>query len=153
MGAQIVAIMPETQEYTRQLKADSGAPFRILTDLDNGYALSLNLAIWLGAEIQELLSYQDMAKFHGNDGWMLPIRRFSWSAATVSSRRASSIPISASAWEIDDLLEALESASREKLRLRTFLTLSPVGEGGSPRSGETGDGSLSARESLRRERG
>ena len=33
MGAQIVAIMPETQEYTRQLKADSGAPFPILTDL------------------------------------------------------------------------------------------------------------------------
>ena len=36
-------------------------------------ALSLNLAIWLGAEIQQLLSYQDMARFHGNDGWMLPI--------------------------------------------------------------------------------
>jgi peroxiredoxin len=35
--------------------------------------LSMNLAIWLGTEIQRLLSYQDMSKFHGNDGWLLPI--------------------------------------------------------------------------------
>jgi len=45
----------------------------VLTDLDNGYALSLNLAIWLDAEIQQLLSYQDLSSFHGNAGWMLPI--------------------------------------------------------------------------------
>jgi len=45
----------------------------VLTDLDNGYALSLNLAIWLGTEIERLLSYLDMASFHGNDGWVLPI--------------------------------------------------------------------------------
>ena len=45
----------------------------MLTDLDNGYALSLNLAIWLGIEIQQLLSYLDLSDFHGNDGWMLPI--------------------------------------------------------------------------------
>jgi peroxiredoxin len=73
IGADVVAIMPETQEYAAKFKTDAGAPFPVLTDLDNGYALSLNLAVWLGANIERLLSYLDMADFHGNDGWMLPI--------------------------------------------------------------------------------
>jgi peroxiredoxin len=71
---QVVAIMPETQAFAGKFKTDSGAPFPVLTDLDNGYALSLNLAIWLGAEIEKLLSpMQDMPSFHGNEGWVLPI--------------------------------------------------------------------------------
>jgi peroxiredoxin len=73
LGADVVAIMPETQEYAEKFKTEAGAPFPVLTDLDNGYALSLNLAIWLGSEIERLLSYLDMASFHGNDGWVLPI--------------------------------------------------------------------------------
>ena len=60
MGAQVVAIMPELQEYAERFKAESGAPFPVLTDLDNGYALSLNLAIWLGVDIQQLLSYENL---------------------------------------------------------------------------------------------
>jgi peroxiredoxin len=73
-GGQIVAIMPETQAFAAKFKTDSAAPFAVLTDLDNGYALSLNLAIWLGEEIRALLSpMQDMPTFHGNDGWVLPI--------------------------------------------------------------------------------
>ncbi|MEK9278892.1 MULTISPECIES: peroxiredoxin-like family protein [unclassified Bradyrhizobium] len=113
MGAQIVAIMPETQEFTGRFKTESGAPFPVLTDLDNGYALSLNLAIWLGAEIQELLSYQDMAKFHGNDGWMLPIPAVFVVGrdGTVKARFVD--PDFRRRMEIDDLLAALESASRE----------------------------------------
>jgi peroxiredoxin len=73
LGADVVAIMPETQEYAAKFKTEAGAPFPVLTDLDNGYALSLNLAIWLGEEIERLLSYLDMTSFHGNDGWVLPI--------------------------------------------------------------------------------
>jgi peroxiredoxin len=74
IGAEVVGIMPETQTFAGKFKSDAGAPFPVLTDLDNGYALSLNLAIWLGAEIRELLSpMQDMPTFHGNDGWVLPI--------------------------------------------------------------------------------
>jgi peroxiredoxin len=65
--------MPELQQFTAQFRADAGAPFPVLTDLDNGYALSLNLAIWLDDEIRQLLSYQDLPRFHGNDGWILPI--------------------------------------------------------------------------------
>jgi peroxiredoxin len=72
-SGQVVAIMPELQQFTTQFKVDSGAPFPVLTDIDNGYALSLNLAIWLDPEIQQLLSYLDLSSFHGNAGWMLPI--------------------------------------------------------------------------------
>jgi peroxiredoxin len=73
-GGHVVAIMPETQAFAGKFSADSAAPFPVLTDLDNGYALSLNLAIWLGSEIQDLLSpMQDMPTFHGNQGWVLPI--------------------------------------------------------------------------------
>jgi len=113
MGARIVAIMPETQEYAKQFKTDSGAPFPILTDLDNGYALFLNLAIWLGAEIQQLLSYQDMAKFHGNDGWMLPIPAVFVVGRDGIVKARFVDPDFRKRMEIDDLLEALEDASRE----------------------------------------
>ena len=113
MGAQIVAIMPETQEYTEQFKADSAAPFPVLTDLDNGYALSLNLAIWLGTEIQGLLSYQDMARFHGNEGWMLPIPAVFVVGRDGVVKARFVDPDFRKRMEIDDLLEALESASRD----------------------------------------
>ena len=73
LGADVVAIMPETQEYAARFKTEADAPFPVLTDLDNGYALSLNLAIWLGVDIERLLSYLDVAGFYGNDGWVLPI--------------------------------------------------------------------------------
>ncbi|MCA1359286.1 AhpC/TSA family protein [Bradyrhizobium sp. IC3069] len=113
MGAQVIAIVPETQEYTGQLKAESGAPFPILTDLDNGYALSLNLAIWLGAEIQQLLSYQDMAKFHGNDGWMLPIPAVFLVGRDGIVKARFVDPDFRKRMEIEDLIEALERASQE----------------------------------------
>jgi peroxiredoxin len=112
LGAQVVAIMPETQGYTEGFKAETGAPFAILTDLDNGYALSLNLAIWLGSEIKRLLSHQDMASFHGNDGWVLPIP-----AAFVVGRdglvKARFVdPDFRKRMAIDDLLDALRAAGR-----------------------------------------
>src|SRR6516225_9216873 len=61
LGADVVAVMPETQEYAAKFKTEADAPFPVLSDLDNGYALSLNLAIGLGVEIERLLSYLDMA--------------------------------------------------------------------------------------------
>ena len=114
LGAQIVAIMPETQKYAERFKSDSGAPFPVLTDLDNGYALSLNLAIWLGAEIQQLLSYLDLSDFHGNDGWMLPI------PATFVVGRDGLVkarfvdPDFRKRMEIDDLLAAVRRAGEDR---------------------------------------
>jgi peroxiredoxin len=73
-GGQIVAIMPDRQTFVADFKLQAKVPFPILTDKDNGYALSLNLAIWVGAEIQKMLENRlDLPTFHGNSSWMLPI--------------------------------------------------------------------------------
>jgi peroxiredoxin len=74
-GGQIVAIMPERQEFAAEFKSEAKAPFPVLTDIDNGYALSLNLAIWVGIEMEKLLSERsrNLPKYQGNDAWMLPI--------------------------------------------------------------------------------
>ena len=111
LGGQVVAIMPEVQQFAEKFKSDADVPFPVLTDLDNGYALSLNLAIWLGTEIQRLLSYQDMKNFQGNDAWVLPIP-----ATFVVGRdglvRARFVdPDFRKRMEIDDLIAALKSAS------------------------------------------
>jgi peroxiredoxin len=73
-GGQIVAIMPDRQKFVADFKSQTQAPFPILTDLDNGYALSLNLTIWVGAEMQKMMEgRQDLPTFQGNNAWMLPI--------------------------------------------------------------------------------
>jgi peroxiredoxin len=74
-GRGIVAIMPELQEFAAECKSDAKAQFPILTDIDNGYAMSLNLAIWVGGELEQML--QDFGRrlpdYQGNNAWMLPI--------------------------------------------------------------------------------
>jgi peroxiredoxin len=112
-GGRIIAIMPEVQAFSRKFREESGAPFPVLTDLDNGYALSLNLAIWLGTDIQRLLAHQDLASFHGNDGWVLPIP-----ATFVVGRdglvRARYVdPDFRRRMKIDDLLDALRRAGKD----------------------------------------
>lgn len=75
-GGQIVAITPDLQHFATALKSDAVAkPFPILTDVDNGYALSLNLAIFVGLEMQKFMKDAgwDIAPFQGNDAWILPI--------------------------------------------------------------------------------
>jgi peroxiredoxin len=74
-GAQIVAITPDRQQFAVALKHDSKMHYPVLIDMDNGYALSLNLAIWVGAEVQELMaaSGRDLPRYQGNDSWMLPL--------------------------------------------------------------------------------
>jgi peroxiredoxin len=74
-GGQLIAITPDTQKFTSELKADAGAGFPVLTDMDNGYALSLDLAIWVGEEMRKLMveSGFDPGVSQGSDNWMLPI--------------------------------------------------------------------------------
>lgn len=74
-GGQIVAIMPDREEFTTELKSEAKAPFPILTDVDNGYALSLNLAIWVGAEMERMIAEAgwNLPAYQGNAAWMLPI--------------------------------------------------------------------------------
>jgi len=74
-GGQVAAIMPDRQHFTTELKTESEAPFPILTDIDNGYAMSLNLAFWVGAEMQEMMTGAgwDVSRSQGSNTWLLPI--------------------------------------------------------------------------------
>jgi peroxiredoxin len=74
-GGQVVAITPELQQFTSELKSDSKIPFPILTDLDNGYALALNLLIWVDDEKRRAMTAAgwDISAYQGNDTWTLPI--------------------------------------------------------------------------------
>ena len=75
LGGEIVAIMPDRQVFTRQMREQLQLPFAVLTDLDNGYALSLGLAVWIGAELRDFFTSRghDLPGFHGNEAWMVPV--------------------------------------------------------------------------------
>jgi len=75
LGARMVAIVPDRQSFAAEMKSDSGVSFPILTDMDNGYAMSLNLAIWVGGEMEEYMTSigRTLPTYQGNDSWMLPI--------------------------------------------------------------------------------
>jgi peroxiredoxin len=72
---QVIAIMPDRQPFAIEFKREASSPFPVLTDMDNGYALSLNLAIWIGPDLERLLtSYgRILPDYQGNNSWMLPI--------------------------------------------------------------------------------
>jgi peroxiredoxin len=72
---QIVAISAETQAYTSEIKAEARAHFPFLTDFGNGYALSLNLAVWVDDAMSSLIAGAgwDIPKYQGSDGWIVPI--------------------------------------------------------------------------------
>ncbi len=74
-GGQIVIILPETQKFTRKLKAEAGATYPILTDMDNGYALELNLAIVIDDEQQAYMTHMkwEFSEFQSNNSWIVPI--------------------------------------------------------------------------------
>ena len=75
LGAQIIAISPETHKYGAELKSYAKAPFPLLADVDNGYALELNLLFWVGDEKRDAMRAGgfDIAPYQGNETWMLPI--------------------------------------------------------------------------------
>lgn len=72
---QIVAISAEAQAYTRAIKAESGASFPFLTDVGNGYAMSLGLAIWVDDEMAALIAGAgyDIPEYQRQEGWILPV--------------------------------------------------------------------------------
>jgi peroxiredoxin len=74
-GGQLVAITPDTQEFTIEWKSESDAHFPILTDIDNGYALSLNLIFWVGEEMKRMIAEAgyNVAQSQGNDSWFMPV--------------------------------------------------------------------------------
>jgi peroxiredoxin len=112
-GGQVVAIMPDRQKFAAAFKAEANSPFPVLTDVDNGYAMSINLAIWVGEDLQRLLvSYgRSLPDYQGNDAWILPVP-----ATFVVGRdgivRARFVdPDFRHRVAVDDLLAALRDAS------------------------------------------
>ena len=75
VGGHVAAIIPERQKFAAEFKAEAKSPFPVLTDMDNAYALELNLAIWIGPDLERLLSSygRDLPEYQANDSWMLTI--------------------------------------------------------------------------------
>ncbi len=111
-GGQIVGITPEQQHYTQRQKDEAHADFSILSDIDNGYALSLNLVIWVGAEMEQSMSKFgcDLPRYQGNASWFLPIPA-TFVVATDGLIRARFVdPDYRRRMDIDDLIAALRAA-------------------------------------------
>jgi peroxiredoxin len=99
-GGHVVAIMPETQTFAEKFKAEGAVPFPILTDLDNGYALSLNLAIWLEQRFNSCWHTRTWRAFTVTTAGSCLFLQRSRSVATGLSKPALSIRTSASAWRL-----------------------------------------------------
>ena len=52
----------------------AAAKFPFLTDAANGYALSLNLVIWVGLEMENMFAEAgiDLPRYHGDSAWFPP---------------------------------------------------------------------------------
>lgn len=112
-GAQIVAVTPDTQRFSMALRSRSpSGRILVLSDIDNGYAMSLNLAIYVGRELQAFMigAGWDIAPYQGNASWMLPI------PATFVVNRAGVVtarfvdPDYRRRMAIEDIVEALNAA-------------------------------------------
>ena len=75
LGAQLVVITPEIERFNKELRATVGARYPILSDMDNGYALMLNLAFYVGDEKKKLMEFAgwNIPPYNANDNWTLPI--------------------------------------------------------------------------------
>jgi peroxiredoxin len=114
LGAQIIAITPDLAHFTVALQAQARAkPFPVLTDVDNGYALSLGLVIYVGDELKKLMKSAeiDISRYQGNDTWFLPI------PATFIVGRDGTIlarfvdPDYRKRMAVEDIVDALKSAA------------------------------------------
>ena len=111
-GGRLVGIVPELPEFSRKLKATAKAKFPFLTDAANGYALSLNLAIWVGLEMEKMFADAgiDLPTYHGNSAWFLPIpANFVVNADGVIVARHVD-PDHRRRMEIDDILSAVRAS-------------------------------------------
>lgn len=138
-SARIVAITPENRKFSQRLATDSNNRFPILTDVDNGYALALNLAIWVDDDMARLIlsAGWDVPSYQTAQSWVLPIP-----ATFVVDRdgRVASRYVNAdyrTRMEVGDILAALASlghaAATEKLADRRRLSSAEAaGERGRP---------------------
>jgi peroxiredoxin len=74
-GGEVISIVPETAKFAGVLRVTRDLPFRVLTDLDLAYAMSLGLVFWVGEKVKQMyVAFGiDLTQFQGNGGWFLPI--------------------------------------------------------------------------------
>ena len=116
LGAQIIAISPETSEWAAQLKSYAQAPFHVLSDLDGAYALELSLLFWVGEEKQRAMASGgfNLTLFQANDTWMLPIPAtfVVGSDGVILARYVD--PDYRRRMEVEDLLETLRADAKRR---------------------------------------
>jgi len=73
--AQIVAISSEISQHTKALREEAGARFPFLSDVGGGYALSINLAIWVDEAMSSMIGGAgwDVPGYQGGGPWVLPV--------------------------------------------------------------------------------
>lgn len=109
-GASIVAVTPESRKFSERLAGDSGRRFPILTDVDNGLALALNLAIWVDDDMARLIAGAgwDVPAYQTGSSWVLPIPA---TFVIDQNGRVAARYVNAdyrTRMEIDDILAALD---------------------------------------------
>ena len=74
-GGKIVAIIPDRQRYAAAIRAEANSDFPILTDMDNGYAMGLNLVFWVGDEMRQFMTAagRNLTAYQGSESWTLPV--------------------------------------------------------------------------------
>jgi peroxiredoxin len=74
-GGQVIAIVPDRQRYADQIREEADGQFPILVDMDNGYAMSLNLVFWVGDEMRRFMSEAgvNLSEYQGHESWMVPV--------------------------------------------------------------------------------
>lgn len=112
-GGELVSIIPERQQFATPLRKLTLDKFQILSDIDNGYALSLGLVMWIGEQLKTLMGGRGyhLDTYHGNDGWFIPVP-----ATFVVNRDRTVIaryvdPDFRRRMEIDEILAALGAAA------------------------------------------
>ena len=75
LDAKVVSIMPDRQSFIGPLAGELRGKVSFLSDIDNAYALSLGLAMWVGEPVRALMSGIGwrLDAFQGNDAWLLPL--------------------------------------------------------------------------------
>lgn len=108
----IAAVVPDRRRFAMWLKSEAKAPFPVFTDMDNGYAMSLGLAIFVGEEMKRMMvrSGWDPSVSQGTNNWMLPIPA-TFVVGTDGIIRSRFIdPDYRQRMAIEDMLAALRSA-------------------------------------------
>jgi peroxiredoxin len=74
-GGKVVAIIPDRERYAAIIRSEADASFPVLTDMDNGYAMSLNLVFWVGEEMRTFMTAAglDLPEYQANESWMVPV--------------------------------------------------------------------------------